>query len=169
MRLEEYLQVAQLISSILTLLAVIFAFLQVRFSAIQTKRQADKSSIEFVLSSEGQFDGMSQSLLAESPSVIRRIFGEEIDTAWSDDEVKSFVYFHRYYGHISRMIYIIGDKSLEIGMNPKEREVFLQPWRSGLSRYREDKIMRRIHENGKRLGNYNKAMLQLSREVFESQ
>lgn len=160
------LSIIQAVSAVITAAAIIFAFWQVRIAARQLRKQNDKSATEFVLDAEGQFDGMYEAALSLNATTIRRIFEDQIDPEWSDEDLKKFVYLLRYFGHISRMAYLLQDSTLDIGMTADERSELLGQWQRGLSIYKGDRVMRRIHENAMRFGNYNRRMLELSRAIF---
>jgi len=162
----EFLSVIQAVTNFVTMLTIIFAFWQVRIAARQLRKQNDKSAIEFVLDAEGQFDGMHEALFGQDASVIRQCHSKEVDEKWSDIEVKKFVYYYRYYGHISRMVYLLMDNKLDVGMTHSERKEFLSPWIERLKIFRGDPIMQRIHESGQKYRNYNTHMLELSAQIF---
>jgi hypothetical protein len=159
-------QFIQVTASVITACAAAFAFWQVKIAARQLEKQTDKSAIEFVLNAEGQFDGMYEALFNQEPAVIRLCYEKEVDADWSDEEIKKFVFFLRYYGHISRMIYLARDQTLDIGITADERDEFLRPWEARLAIFRDDKIMNRIHSNALQFKNYNQRMLDLSVKVF---
>lgn len=164
----QVLSIIQVVTNVATVVAILFGFWQVRIATIQLRKQNDKSATEFVLNSEGQFDAMYSTLMGQSAAVIRGCFPDEIDSAWSDDDVKKYVFYLRYYGHISRMVYLVRDDTLDIGMTGGDRDKFLAPWEARLAIFRNDPIMRRIHENAVKFRNYNDHMLTLSRRVFEA-
>jgi hypothetical protein len=164
----QVLLIVQVVTNVATVVAILFGFWQVRIATIQLRKQNDKSATEFVLNSEGQFDGMYSTLMSQSASVIRCCFPDEVDPVWSDDDLKKYVFYLRYYGHISRMVYLVRDDTLDIGMKRDERDKFLAPWEARLAIFRADPIMRRIHENAVKYKNYNEHMLRLSRRVFDA-
>jgi len=163
---SQVLVAVQIAANVVAVLTIVFAFWQVRLGVRQLRKQSDKSATEFVLNSEGQFDGMYEALFAQQASVIRLCFPNEVDASWSDEEIKKYVFLLRYYGHISRMVYLAKDRTLDIGMSTRQREELIAPWEAGLRRYANDPVMRRIHINAVRYKNYNEDMLQLSKAVF---
>jgi hypothetical protein len=164
--MPEISQFIQNTASVVTAFAAAFAFWQVKIAARQLEKQTDKSATEFVLNAEGQFDGMYEALFDQESSVIRLCYEKEVDPSWSDEEIKKFVFLLRYYGHISRMVYLVRDQTLDIGMTADERDELLKPWEARLAIFRDDKIMNKIHSNALNFKNYNERMLDLSVKVF---
>jgi len=160
------LQMVQTVTGVITALAVFFAYLQVRLTARQLRKQSDKNSIEFVLNAEGQFDGMWEALIGQSATVIRNAVPHELNPKWNDDEVKAFVCLRRRYGHIARMVFLVTDESMDLGMSADKREEFIAPWRADLRLYKDNPIMRHIHEVALKEKTTSERMLSLSKSVF---
>lgn len=162
----EVLAIVQVAANIMAALTIVFMFWQVRIATRQLRKQNDKAATEFVLDAEGQFDGMFEALLGQDAAVIRICYEKEVDPHWTDSEVKKYIFFLRYYGHISRMVYLVRNQALDIGMVPKQRDNLLAPWEARLFIFKDDPIMQRIHRNALKFRNYNDHMLALSTKVF---
>ncbi len=164
--LKDIFDIAEAIASVATPITIMLTIRQLKLTREQVKKQSDSAAVNFVLAAEGQFDGMQQETFGAAAEVIRLAYGTEIDPAWTENELRAFVYLKRLFGHISRMVYIIHDQSIDVGMDNKDRANFLLPWTNELTKYKDHPIMRRIYENAVAHGDYNELMMNYCHKIF---
>lgn len=165
---KDVLDTLQAIATIATPLTIVLTIRQLRLGQAQAKQQADNATVSFVLNSEGQFDSMHNELVGASTQVIRLAYGPEIDEVWNDDQLRTFVYLRRLYEHISRMIYIVNDTTIDIGMDARDRRTYAELWKRTIRKHDDNPIMQRIHMNAIRFKDYNERMLAISRDALKS-
>ncbi len=164
--LKEVLDFAAAIGSIATAIGMLLTFRQLSLGRKQSRQQADNAAVGFVISAEGQLDPLNHTMLSAPPGVIKSVFIAEIDDNWTEDELRTFVYLRGLYVHVSRMVYIIHDKTIDIGMDDIDRADFMAPWEKVLIKYRNHPVMQRIHDNAVKNQDFNSRMLVLSRQIF---
>ena len=165
---HDVVDMAQALGSIVTPITILLALRQLRLGRQQIQKQSDTAAVNFVLTGEGQFDGMVEAFASASPAVIKRAYFAEIDESWTDDELRAFVYIRRLFGHISRMIFIIKNPSIDIGFSDDDRKKLFDDWENTLRKYKDNHIMRRVYDNAVRFQDYNDYMMALCRDVFVS-
>jgi hypothetical protein len=167
--LRDALDVAQALGGIVTPVTILLALRQLRLGRQQVQKQSDTAAVNFVLTAEGQFDGMVEAFASASPAVIKQAYFAEIDEHWTDDELRAFVYIRRLFGHISRMVFIIKNPAIDIGFNREDRAKLLDDWENTLRKYEYNPIMRHVYHNAVRFQDYNDYMMDLCKEVFVSE
>lgn len=165
--LKTVLDFLQAAANIAAAIALIFAVRQIKLNREQLKKQSDNAAVNFVINAEGQFDSMTEALLGATPDLIASVHKEEVDPNWSEVELRSFVYLRRLYSQVSRMVYIVNDKTLDVGMDDNDRMEFLEVWERELRTFQTHPIMRRIHQNAVKHGNFNSHMLSWAAKVFD--
>jgi hypothetical protein len=163
---SSVLGLIQAVAGAVTALTVVYYVVQVRQTNAQIRKGRDKTSIEFILDAEGQFDGTWEAIMGEDADVIRKAVPHELLPDWTDDEVKAFVFLRRRYGHIARIVFIVTDTAIDMGMSDEKREVFLAPWRADLMMFKDNPIMCHIHRVATKNKTTTPAMLDLCRSVF---
>lgn len=164
--LQNTLMVAQTLASISTPIAILLAIRQFRLVRQQAKKQSDTAAVNFILQAEGQFDRAMESLISAPAHITRQAYAPEVDPAWSDAEIATFVFMKRLFGQVSRMVFIAHNSAIDLGLSASDREDLISDWRKTLSKYRDHPIMRRVAENALRNEDYNAHMLTLTRTVF---
>lgn len=135
LNIKETLEIAQTLAMIVTPITILLTLRQLRLGREQMKKQSDNTAVSFVLNAEGQLDGMQEQTLSAPIEVIKAAYEPEINPSWGETELRAFVYLRRVYGHISRMVYIIHDKTVDIGMDDQDRADFLLAWEKLLLKY----------------------------------
>jgi len=162
---SRVLDILQAVGTIATPITVALAIRQLRLGRAQIKQQGDNATVNFVLNSEGQLDGMHEELMQSSAEVIRQAYGPEIDPSWGPDDLRTFVYLRRLYEHVSRMPYIVHDTTIDIGMDSSDRQVYSDLWTRTIRKHDANPVMQRIHRNALKFRDYNEHMLAISRQV----
>jgi len=166
--LKDTLDLAQAIATVATPITILLTLRQLKLGREQIKKQSDNTAVNFVLNAEGQFDGMHEQALTAPIEVIKVAYGPEIDPSWTETDIRSFVYLRRLYGHVSRMVYIVNDTTVDVGMDDEDRKDFILAWERMLMKYVDHPIMLHVHKNAMRFQDYNTHMLALSQRVFGS-
>ncbi len=166
--LNTLIQIVQALSGLATVATLIFLWRQVVVANQQRRLDYDKSGVEFVLSVEGQVDGIYEALLSASPTLIRRIYADDINQKWTDEEVKEYWYCRRLFGHIARMAYLMGENPGEFGMSKEETERFLRLWLEELrNRIAASPIMRRYVEIAVEQASWNEHIRRHAKRILE--
>jgi len=133
---------------------------------INLKKFRNARGVDFTLSAEGQIDPLHHMLLREPPDVVRRIFGSKIPDSYSDEDVRAFVFYFNVYSHVSRMYFLLSNKSIDLGLDRKERSDFVEVWVSHLAQFAQDPVMKHVHAMAKRDGDFNAAFLDAADSVL---
>jgi hypothetical protein len=145
------MQVAQSIIDIIQTLVVIGGF----FYTIRAIQQAnDARNVDFIIQAEGQIDPLFTALLTESPSVIRAVLPEFITDDATDADVKSYIYTYFAYRHLSRIIYMLSNDSISLGMSSQQRAEFVEDWINELKKYDQHTVAS-IHAYCRETGEFN--------------
>jgi hypothetical protein len=125
------------------------------FYTVRALRQAnDSRNIDFIIHAEGQIDPMFITLMADSPSAIRGVLPELIPQGADDIHTKKYIYTYFAYRHLSRIIYMLSNNAISLGMSPRQRTEFVEDWINELKKY-DQGILRAIHSYCRQTGEFN--------------
>lgn len=156
------MDVAATLAQIVQAVAVIAGFVY----TIRTIRQSnDARNTDFVLQAEGQIDPLFSSLMTEDAAVIRMVLPQLIPNGTLDVEVKTYAYTYFAYRHLSRIVYLLTNDSVSLGMSDKERDALLEDWLNETAKYNQE-TLRTIHGFSRTTGEFNDAFIALMDRRF---
>jgi hypothetical protein len=135
----------------LEVLAVIFGFTM----TVRTIEQArDSRNVDFVIDAEGQVDPLFLALLNAPPEVIRKTVPGVVTPDIPDDKIAPYMHIYFAYRHLSRIIYMLQNESVSIGMSKAERRQFIDDWINEIKKY-DQEIVRDLHSRCRLTGEFN--------------
>jgi hypothetical protein len=152
--------IMQLIQSLIQMIqtvVVISGF----FYTIRALRQAnDSRNVDFIIQAEGQIDPLFTALMADSPSAIRAVLPELIPRDADDIGTKRYIYTYFAYRHLSRIIYMLSNNAISLGMSGQQRTEFVEDWINELKKYDQGTV-RSIHSYCRTTGEFNDIFLSM--------
>ncbi len=133
----------------------VFALLFGFALTVRTIRQAqDSRNVDFVIQAEGQVDPMFLALLNATPAVIRSTLPGVVPASVPDEKVQPYMYVYFAYRHLSRIIYLLQNDSVSIGMDKEERRQFVNDWINEIKKY-DREILVDLHSRCRLTGEFN--------------
>lgn len=125
----------------------------------------DARNVDFIIQAEGQVDPLFSTLMTEDAATIRQVLPNLIPPSENDDVVKAYAYTYFAYRHLSRIIYMLNNRAVSLGMPPVERELFLEDWINEVNKY-DQRIMASIHSYGRRTGEFNDGFVAMMDKIY---
>lgn len=117
-------------------------------------RARDVQNVDFVINAEGQVDPLFLALLNATPDVIRKTVPGVVTPDVPDDKVAPYMHVYFAYRHLSRIIYMLQNESVSIGMSKSERLAFIDDWINEIKKY-DQEIVRDLHSRCRLTGEFN--------------
>jgi hypothetical protein len=114
----------------------------------------DARNVDFVISAEGQIDPLFGSLMTDSPEVVRAVLPALIPVNADAATTKTYAYVYFAYRHLSRIIYMLCNQSVSLGMSDRERDTYIDNWLNEVHKY-DQEILRDIHHYCRTTGEFN--------------
>jgi len=151
------------IVGVIQTVAVVGGFL---YTIRAIRQSSDARNVDFIIQAEGQVDPLFVSLMQEAPDTIRRVLPNLIPPTEDDTSVKAYAYSYFAYRHLSRIIYMLGNQAISLGMSKEERQTVLTSWINEIGKY-DQEVLRSIHAYSRQTGEFNEKFTEMMDEIYE--
>lgn len=135
--------------------AEILVFLIGFLFTIRSIRQArDSRNIDFIINAEGQVDPLFLSLTEAEPEVVRATLPGVVPPEVPDAKVKAYMNVYYAYRHLSRIIYMLQNDDVSLGMTRRERREHVEDWMNESKKY-DQEILIDLHSRCRATGEFN--------------
>jgi hypothetical protein len=153
----------QAVVSVLQTIIVIGGF----YYTIRAIRESnDARNVDFIIQAEGQVDPLFVALMSESPDTIRKVLPNLVPPNEDETLIKAYAYTYFAYRHLSRIIYMLSNDAVSLGMSKNERQIVLGTWMSEIRKY-DQNILKSIHSYSRETGEFNETFIAMMDQVYE--
>lgn len=131
------------------------------------KKITHSRAIDFVLDAESKIDPLRHGLVSAEPRVIREIYTAYDLTDLTDDQVAAFPFMQSVFSHVSRLYYLLCNRSLDLGLSEEQREELIVSWMGYLGSFRSSPAMQVMYKAAIRHGDFNTSFMTKARDVLE--
>ena len=131
------------------------------YTILAFKKSNDANNVNFIINAEGQVDPLYAALLEEdTPEAVHAILPLVIPQGLSPAETKSWVYTYFAYRHLSRIIYMLSNDGLDLGMKEAQRRSEVDQWLNDMKKF-DQSTVQAIHARCRATGEFNGSFVAL--------